>query len=141
MGYAVPQVGYKGYCASDTTLYNDSTEYTSQSLVYELVLTGYYTSDLRKYSTLRFKCEFKQQQNGNQAWGKLVDITNNETLATWEDLVGGAYINQSEDFDISENTRGNTLGIYLKSDSALPTRKAMIRNIEICGTETPIIFE
>jgi len=132
MGISSPKVGYTGYVASNTTLQNDTTEYSTTSTSGVSKITGTWIEDVAAGSKIRFKADLKKA-GGGSTWLYLyiggVQITSfNENNV--------AYQSHTTDLTVSWH-RGDAIDIRLKSTVA---GTAYVDNVEFCADPSPIIL-
>jgi hypothetical protein len=139
MGIAAPLTRF-GYCATDTTMYKDTTEYTTTSVgTEELLLTLTQIEEISLFSTLRFKCECKMDAGSTNFYCKLRDENENfiGTIYGGADLV---YTAASGDLPSLLNypvwKRSGEIKVYGYIETA---GKGYVKNIEIAGSRTPYL--
>jgi len=139
MGYAVPTAKF-GYCATDTTMYKDTTEYTTTSATEELLLTLTQIEQIDKDSTLRFKCDAKMDA-GSVFYVFVLRDENGDLIGTIANGADVVYKSWSGDLPAS----GIGLPVWKKGGEikvygyAVNPGKAYIKNIEIAGNRTPYL--
>lgn len=133
MGISSPNVGYKGYVASATTLQNDAVEYSTTSTISVTKITGTWIEDVAAKSTIRFKADLKKVGGGST----FVYLYIGGVLITSFNENNVAYQSHSTDITVAWD-RSELIDIKLK---ATVGGTAYVKNVEFCADPSPIILD
>ena len=137
MGFSTPALRKIGYTATDDVIYQDTTEYTTNSTSYVEIITGKLIETVADSSVLRFKCDLrinlvtapavvtmKMYLDGVEVWSE----TDND----------GTYTTYSTDIDMTNYKRNTELSVKIKINNSSNT--ARLKNFTLCGKQSPFVF-
>lgn len=137
MGYATPiERSFLGYRASNNLLAQDTTEYCTNSMTYELKAKMYYIQSISYLSNLRFSADVKIDAGVGTIW--ITSLESGKTLLL-TNFTNAVYAEVYDDFSMNEILKGEEIGVYIKVNN--PVRTACFKNLSIRGTQAPVYIE
>jgi len=134
MGISSPSIGYSGFAATDVVLQTDPTVWNANTTTPVEVITGSIITDVANGSKLRFKATIRNNAGGNKCKCRI--RINGVTLVTLEEG-GGAYVIHSGDFVVND-PRSSIISIAVWKSLI---GNGDVKDISICGSPTPAIFD